>query len=69
MCHLSLPEEQSCEGLLWPVPWVEMDSGWSMCNWEVASSISPFLCLSFFLKQLPLLSEHVATAFLSSLKE
>lgn len=40
-----------------------------MCNWEVARSISPFLCISFFLRQLQLQSGHVVTASLSSLKD
>lgn len=47
MWHLSPPKEQSFEGLLWLSLWEEIDSVWSMCNWEVRSISSSF-CISFF---------------------
>lgn len=47
MWHLSPVKEQSFEGLLWSSLWVKVDSGWSICNWEVRSISSSF-CISFF---------------------
>lgn len=49
MWHLSPAKEQSFEDLLWPSLWVKVDSGWSMCNWDVRSISSSF-CISFFLE-------------------
>lgn len=64
-----MPQEQGCEGFFRLFLWIKLDSGQSVCNWEVTrESFSSSLYL-FFLNQLLLLSGHVVTASLSSLEE